>query len=50
LDKFRGNQTRAAAYLNLSRKTFLYRLEKFGIVSRAGTVAGGAGEDVDEPT
>jgi two-component system NtrC family response regulator len=32
LHKFNGNQTRAAAYLNLSRKTFLYRLEKYGIV------------------
>jgi len=49
LNKFQGNQTRAAAYLNLSRKTFLYRLEKFGIVDRAGAVAGGAGEAVDEP-
>ena len=49
LDKFRGNQSRAAAYLNLSRKTFLYRLEKFGIVDRAGAVAGAVGEAVDEP-
>jgi two-component system NtrC family response regulator len=32
LQKFGGNQTKAAAYLNLSRKTFLYRLEKFGIL------------------
>ena len=49
LDKFGGNQTRAAAYLNLSRKTFLYRLEKFGITSRAGVVAGTVGEAADEP-
>jgi len=50
LDKFGGNQTRAAAYLNLSRKTFLYRLEKFGISTRAGAVASAVGEAIDEPT
>jgi two-component system NtrC family response regulator len=32
LRKFDGNQTRTAAYLNISRKTLLYRLEKFGIL------------------
>jgi DNA-binding NtrC family response regulator len=37
--KFGGNQTRAAAYLNLSRKTFLYRLEKFGIIGGVAAVA-----------
>lgn len=31
LEKFGGNQTRAAAYLNISRKTFLHRLSKFHI-------------------
>lgn len=31
LEKFEGNQTRAAAYLNISRKTFLHRLAKFSI-------------------
>jgi DNA-binding NtrC family response regulator len=30
LDKFSGNQTRAAAYLNISRKTFIHRMSKFG--------------------
>jgi DNA-binding NtrC family response regulator len=35
LDKFGGNKTRAAAYLNLSRKAFLYRLEKVNTLSRA---------------
>jgi DNA-binding NtrC family response regulator len=50
LHKFGGNQTRAAAYLNLSRKTFLYRLEKYGIVSRAGAGAGVVSEIVDEAT
>jgi two-component system NtrC family response regulator len=50
LHKFGGNQTRAAAYLNLSRKTFLYRLEKYGIVSRAGAGASAVSEVVDEAT
>jgi transcriptional regulator with PAS, ATPase and Fis domain len=31
LHKFVGNQSRAAAYLNISRKTFLRRLAKFDI-------------------
>jgi two-component system NtrC family response regulator len=50
LHKFDGNQTRAAAYLNLSRKTFLYRLEKFGIVTRAAVGAGTVGQAAEEPT
>ncbi len=48
LRKFDGNQTRAAAYLNLSRKTFLYRLDKFGILARAPQSAK-VGEAADEP-
>jgi DNA-binding NtrC family response regulator len=40
--KFGGNQTRAAAYLNISRKTFLHRLAKFGIVKPAATAVGAA--------
>jgi len=43
LHKFNGNQTRAAAYLNISRKSFLYRLEKFGIVKGAAAGAGALG-------
>jgi DNA-binding NtrC family response regulator len=43
LHKFGGNQTRAAAYLNLSRKTFLYRLEKFNILVRGAVASGSAG-------
>jgi len=35
LQKFSGNQSRAAAYLNISRKTFLHRLTKFGILKRS---------------
>jgi two-component system NtrC family response regulator len=31
LDKFRGNQTHAAKYLDISRKALIYRMEKHGI-------------------
>jgi DNA-binding NtrC family response regulator len=31
LKKFNWNQSRAARYLDLSRKTFIYRMEKFGL-------------------
>jgi two-component system NtrC family response regulator len=31
LQKFQGNQTRAAAYLDISRKVLIYRMEKFGL-------------------
>jgi two-component system NtrC family response regulator len=31
LEKFGGNQTQAAAYLDISRKTLIYRMEKFGL-------------------
>jgi transcriptional regulator with PAS, ATPase and Fis domain len=48
LRKFGGNQTQAAAYLNISRKTFLHRLAKFGILrhaaARAGSSSVAAGE------
>ena len=43
LDKFSGNQTHAAAYLNISRKTFIHRLEKFGILRHAAARAGSGG-------
>jgi DNA-binding NtrC family response regulator len=47
LRRFGGNQTRAAAYLNISRKAFLHRLAKFGIAKHAA--AGGIiGAVVDE--
>ncbi len=29
--RFEGNQTRAAQYLDISRKTLIYRMEKFGL-------------------
>lgn len=31
LEKYQGNQTRAAQYLNITRKTLIYRIEKYGI-------------------
>jgi len=31
LEKFDGNQTHAAQYLDISRKTLIYRMEKFGL-------------------
>jgi two-component system NtrC family response regulator len=34
LDKFNGNQTHAAKYLDISRKALRYRMEKFGLSRR----------------
>jgi DNA-binding NtrC family response regulator len=31
LDKFKGNQTQAARYLDISRRTLIYRMEKHGL-------------------
>jgi DNA-binding NtrC family response regulator len=31
LEKFKGNQTQAARYLDISRRTFIYRMEKHGL-------------------
>ncbi len=31
LDKFHGNQTQAARYLDISRRTLIYRIEKYGL-------------------
>ena len=33
LRQFRGNQTRTARYLDMSRRTLSYRLEKYGITN-----------------
>jgi DNA-binding NtrC family response regulator len=33
LDRFHGNQTHAARYLDVSRRTLIYRMEKFGIAT-----------------
>ncbi|MFQ5740807.1 MAG: sigma-54-dependent transcriptional regulator [Acidobacteriota bacterium] len=38
LEKHNWNQTRAAKYLNITRKTLIYRMEKYGISSPAGAV------------
>jgi DNA-binding NtrC family response regulator len=48
LRRFSGNQTRAAAYLNISRKAFLHRLAKFGIAKHAAAAGGITGAAVDE--
>jgi two-component system NtrC family response regulator len=50
LRKFEGNQSRAAIYLNISRKAFVHRLAKFGILRRAAVGAGTHIEAVEEPT
>ena len=31
LEKYKGNQTRAAEYLGITRPTLIYRMEKFGL-------------------
>jgi DNA-binding NtrC family response regulator len=47
LQKFGGNQTRAAQFLNMSRRAFSYRLKKHGLNTKlpriAGRVAGSFG-------
>jgi len=35
LEKFHGNQTHAARYLDISRRTLIYRMEKHGIAPAA---------------
>lgn len=37
LEKFDGNQTQAAQYLDISRRTLIYRMEKHGLRSDSGT-------------
>jgi DNA-binding NtrC family response regulator len=36
LEKAGGNQTRAAQYLDISRRTFIYRMEKHGLRQEGG--------------
>ncbi|HTF62449.1 MAG TPA: sigma-54 dependent transcriptional regulator, partial [Edaphobacter sp.] len=37
LEKFGGNQTQAARYLDISRRTLIYRIEKHGLISPDAT-------------
>jgi two-component system NtrC family response regulator len=36
LQRFEGNQTKAAAFLDISRRTLIYRMEKHGIHREPG--------------
>jgi DNA-binding NtrC family response regulator len=36
LERFNGNQTQAARYLDISRRTFIYRMEKYGLRAEEG--------------
>jgi two-component system NtrC family response regulator len=40
LQKFSGNQTLAAQYLDISRKTLVYRMEKHGLRSSETSTSG----------
>jgi two-component system NtrC family response regulator len=35
LERFKGNQTHAAKYLDISRRTLIYRMEKYGLAHDA---------------
>ncbi|MGO4211167.1 sigma-54-dependent transcriptional regulator [Terriglobus sp. 2YAB30_2] len=37
LEKFNGNQTQAARYLDISRRTLIYRMEKHGLAPESAT-------------
>ncbi len=39
LEKFRGNQTRTARYLNISRRTLIYRIGKYDLKKQAANHA-----------
>jgi two-component system NtrC family response regulator len=41
LERFHGNQTHAAKYLDISRRTLIYRMEKFGIATAPSTESAG---------
>lgn len=49
LKKFNWNQSRAAKYLDLSRKTLIYRMEKFGLRSLSTEQERSAGRSVHAP-
>jgi DNA-binding NtrC family response regulator len=48
LEKCNWNQTRAAKYLDVGRKTLIYRMEKYGIRKEGAGVAGEVEEPPDE--
>lgn len=48
LEKCNWNQTRAAKYLDVGRKTLIYRMEKYGIRKEGAGVAGEVEEPLDE--
>jgi two-component system NtrC family response regulator len=39
LERHNWNQTRAAGFLNISRKTLIYRMEKFGLAPGSDTAS-----------
>jgi two-component system NtrC family response regulator len=39
LERHHWNQTRAAGFLNISRKTLIYRMEKFGLAPPSSDTA-----------
>ena len=39
LEKFDGNQTQAARYLDISRRTLIYRMEKHGLAPADSEIA-----------
>lgn len=47
LAKFAGNQTHAAAYLDISRKALIYRMEKHGIRRKGGDEDADSGKQED---
>lgn len=50
LKKFNWNQSRAAKYLDLSRKTLIYRMEKFGLRSLSTEHEQSAGQGIHVPS
>lgn len=50
LKKFNWNQSRAAKYLDLSRKTLIYRMEKFGLRSLSTEQERSAGHNMHVPS
>jgi two-component system NtrC family response regulator len=49
LEKHHWHQTKAARYLNISRKTLIYRMEKYGLAPPGEKEAAqGVAEDAEE--